>query len=833
MRVPFRQGIIRYPYSGSIQQFLQINGSYINLTAVNGPTEATIAHGNANYLHIENADVDDAWGPFTASTDQWLYWDIDLSTGARTFGITLVEPIFNATEPVSPVADLHWFDTTNNVIKNYQSGSFTEVARVFAAKFDGVVTFTSLSAGLPNLPFAGSQVGLTNSSNLSGRIIFDDSGKSIIRATRELFTTEDQFFASGSRINSIRLESNSHTAIASTQLAAFDIVKYVTGGKILPAGYNDTGSTVLGIITEDIAANGVGNVIIQGVVKNTSWNWTTVGASLWVNGPSDGTLTETDPNVADAVTYSTKHVPVARVLSPTEIIFEQGLGGVGQTGPQGTVGIVLKATTTYVGTVLLSEDPVNPEAPIAVGDNDTRMTDARTPLAHIHAASTVTFSPYGNLSASDTQAAIQELDDEKLPLAGGTLAGALTLNADPTTELHATTKQYVDGLVSGLLWQDPVHFVNLIDDSLTTAPTLTAADESNVYITAGIGGAWSGFPIGSIVIWDGSSWAADLHEGLLSNHPTGTRFGIAMESTTTPGGTFAGNKNYIYELTNPATPTWNPITPVSDYAVFVNNDESLHAYHQYVYNDYLTKWVEISGAGLVVTASEVDFTPVGNIAATDVQTALAELDTEKSATGHVHGASAITFVPVGGSPEGISATDVQAALAELDTEKALTVHIHGASTITFAPTGNIAATDVQAALAELDTEKALTVHTHVQSDITDLSIPYDLAGQVTGVPDASAIVLRFASVRAFTIASSGHVAKAAIASTGTAVFDIQLNGGSIGTITFTASATGVVAISGSPIAPVSVSIGDVITVVAPGTQDGTLADIGFTLNCNI
>ena len=35
-----------------------------------------------------------------------------------------------------------------------------------------------------------------------------------------------------------------------------------------------------------------------------------------------------------------------------------------------------------------------------------------------------------------------------LPLAGGTLTGALTLNADPGAALGAATKQYVDGKVS-------------------------------------------------------------------------------------------------------------------------------------------------------------------------------------------------------------------------------------------------------------------------------------------------------------------------------------------------------------------------------------------------
>lgn len=36
-----------------------------------------------------------------------------------------------------------------------------------------------------------------------------------------------------------------------------------------------------------------------------------------------------------------------------------------------------------------------------------------------------------------------------LPLAGGTLTGPLTLSANPTTNLHAATKQYVDSIVVG------------------------------------------------------------------------------------------------------------------------------------------------------------------------------------------------------------------------------------------------------------------------------------------------------------------------------------------------------------------------------------------------
>lgn len=66
-----------------------------------------------------------------------------------------------------------------------------------------------------------------------------------------------------------------------------------------------------------------------------------------------------------------------------------------------------------------------------------------------------------------------------------------------------------------------------------------------------------------------------------------------------------------------------------------------------------------------------------------------------------HDASAISNVPAGS----IAATDVQAALNELDSEKAAVAHTHAASAITNTPAGGIAAVTVQAAIDELDSEK--------------------------------------------------------------------------------------------------------------------------------
>ena len=68
----------------------------------------------------------------------------------------------------------------------------------------------------------------------------------------------------------------------------------------------------------------------------------------------------------------------------------------------------------------------------------------------------------GNVSSTEigyvdgVTSAIQTQLDAKLPLAGGTLTGALTLSGAPTSDLHAATKLYVDGIAAGINFHQPV-----------------------------------------------------------------------------------------------------------------------------------------------------------------------------------------------------------------------------------------------------------------------------------------------------------------------------------------------------------------------------------------
>ena len=404
MILNFQQGIITYPTVGGLQGFLAKTGNYVSITTTFGRIDVTVAHGTENYLHTEPSSVPNAWGPLPANTDCWLYWDFDAQSAVRTFGYTQIAPIYSSTQPTSPVNDLHWFNTATRRMYVYSSGVFQHKIRVFAAKVNNS-TFTPLGSNNTLKPFAGTQAGLTTVGSIAGRIIVDDAGNPLRRSDGRFFTTESDFFVNGSPANTIKLEANVLTGVAVEPMAKHHVVRFIDFGQIALAGYNDIQTTTIAMLMEDLTTGNVGTICMQGVITNPDWDWTVVGAPLWVS--EGGVLTETDPHVANALVYPTSKPAVARVVTPTSIIFDQGLGGKGDRGEKGVAGGVALASTTSFGVVRMSTAPADADNPIAVSDNDTRLSN-------------------------------------KVLKAGDTMTGPLVLNADPTLALHAATKQYVD-----------------------------------------------------------------------------------------------------------------------------------------------------------------------------------------------------------------------------------------------------------------------------------------------------------------------------------------------------------------------------------------------------
>jgi hypothetical protein len=123
-----------------------------------------------------------------------------------------------------------------------------------------------------------------------------------------------------------------------------------------------------------------------------------------------------------------------------------------------------------------------------------------------------------------------------------------------------------------------------------------------------------------------------------------------------------------------------------------------------------------------------------------------------------------------------------------------------------------------------------TLKTYFDTLYAPLSQPFDATAFYPGVPSASAKVLRVPVARAvgFVANFAGSYAKAGTAATGSTAFDVQKNGSSIGTITFAAAGTSATFASSGGTSQ-SLAAGDVLSIIAPGSADATLADIGFVL----
>ena len=435
------------------------------------------------------------------------------------------------------------------------------------------------------------------------------------------------------------------------------------------------------------------------------------------------------------------------------------------------------------------------------------------------------------------------------------MTGFLTLNANPTAALQAATKSYVDSRVFGLIWVSPISFANLIDDSLNTPPG--SPNTSDVYLVAPGGtGLWTGLD-NKIVQWDGATW---LDQGLINTYPAGTRFGAAMETGTVPGGTFVGKKNFIFELTVPATGTFDAGTaPVTQTAVLVNNANSLHAFHTYVYNG--TAWIETGGAQ-PIQADNTTIVQVGNILSTktyasgglvDAATYRGvDADTLYSQLGHNHAGSAITLTaPYVGIDFGTTAVanddrlvagTVDLAVRELFDKKAN-------KEPSYADNTNLpAASNVAGMIAEVlsgGTDPGLFVarggnwvKIAVNDGTTqdhDHTLPYDISFFVAGpaASTADAIIGSFLVMRPLTMVVTGANAIGGYAETAPAAdttFEIHKNGVSFGNLTFlNGSNTHDPADSNFPPVAQTFVAGDRIQIVAPATPEINISDVSITI----
>jgi len=101
------------------------------------------------------------------------------------------------------------------------------------------------------------------------------------------------------------------------------------------------------------------------------------------------------------------------------------------------------ATPADVGATVVARDTAGDFSAGTITASLSGNADTATRLQTARTINGVSFDGTGNITITAT-------DPNKVPLSGGTMTGRLTLSANPTTNLHAATKQYVDSQVLGL-----------------------------------------------------------------------------------------------------------------------------------------------------------------------------------------------------------------------------------------------------------------------------------------------------------------------------------------------------------------------------------------------
>jgi hypothetical protein len=599
MIINFRQGIVSYSQTGPAQFFLNKNGNGVDLFASNEPVILSFAHGQSNYTLIEPNSIPTAWTNLPLNVDSWLYWDLHTITAVRTFGFTTIPPLFSGNKPLNPANFQMWWDSTNKKWFEYQSGAWIEKIRVFAAKYNGL-SFSPLGSGSYTSPYLGTQVAISGDPVASGTLLFDDD-EPIRNKLGEFFTTESLLSTESTNISNLRLESTFFVAEADEVIPKYSVVRLVSSSKIKLANYNSIENTVIGIATSDIVLGDTTNMILSGVVENSDWNWddSLLGKPLWVK--TNGELVSDDPHETSPSTFTVRQSPVAKVLSKTKIIFNQesfasqSFKSYNSSG--GTITVPV-ATDQINGISKLSLAAVDANSPIVVGDNDPRLSDARVPLSHQHPATEITVDNGGESVSTNVQVSLENLDTKKLSLAnGGTVAGPTEFQGTvrstnaPTIGTDLTNKDYVDSLISGVVWIDPLVATNVIGTGLSTPPLTPAFGDSYIMPAGTLNGDWSGFLENDIVEWSGTSWVKIWN--LTDNGQTEVRIGIGFNSSTVPVGDFAGKKDQIgvYSVSGSS---WSFEQANDGNAVFNKNLTGVHNKHQYVKNP--SGWVEFGNA---------------------------------------------------------------------------------------------------------------------------------------------------------------------------------------------------------------------------------------------
>ena len=294
--------------------------------------------------------------------------------------------------------------------------------------------------------------------------------------------------------------SISNTGVATIGNNVVDLTTKVTG--VLPITNGGTGSTTTPMIGLITAANETAarNVLQLGTAATTdAIDYATASQGT----KADSALQRTGGTMTGNINMGANNISSAGTITATT--FSGNLNG--------TINPLTTATTQ------------------TAGDNSTKVATT----AYVDAASTddqtaaeVTSTATGNIQATTVQAALTELDNEKLAKAGGTMTGDINMGAKNISSAGTITATTFSGDLNGDL--------NGTINTATTATTQTAGDNSTkVATTAYVDAASTDQTAGEVTSTATGNLQATTVQAALAE--------LEDEKLAKAGGTMAGDIN--------------------------------------------------------------------------------------------------------------------------------------------------------------------------------------------------------------------------------------------------------------------------------------------------
>jgi hypothetical protein len=507
MILNFRQGIVKSFTVGGSPSFLAVNGSYISIVFQTSPAVPVVAtasfgiaptsavpQGGYDYLIQESNSVANAWGPLVWNTSwgaqpvtpaYYLYWDVDLGTGAITRGFTPWQPTYGTVEPTAPAIDQHWYDLNVGFMKAWNGSVWVTTCRVFAGRYLG-------GQNVFHEPI-GSQVAVSGGSYSAGFILLGNDQKGIRTGNGNFLTSDtDVLVQQGGYSSPVRLEALNTQSTAIQSIPAYSAVYLFGLDEIALADGTQAAKAAVGIIGgTSLQPGDSAQIISTGAVHNPTWNWDlSISKSVYVD--TTGQLTQNRPIsnpyilvqsigvILDATTILLNVNPFLNY--GTNILGPSGPTGPSVTGPTGSVGPTGPSVTGPTGTTGPT-GRVGVTGPTGIGaTGPTGIAGATGPTGHIGPVGvTGPIGPTGPITSNITVSEVGN-DATYYPVFVSNTSGTFGPDASTTLTYNPGLYTLQTPIYSGNIWSN----FNSISVSLTIPINSNASVDGPITINSDV-----------------------------------------------------------------------------------------------------------------------------------------------------------------------------------------------------------------------------------------------------------------------------------------------------------------------------------------------------------